>query len=206
MSLSTTDPSSSLRDRKKRRSRDQIYEAAIDLFTERPYGEVTVEEICRRAEVGRATFFRFYGSKAGLLREFNDRIGERLMERIDAVPRYPAIDRLWAVCDEISTAWGASSAATREMAREWIRTSTGAELTEGGRTPELVALVAEVVRDGQASGEFTDRFQSDLIAFLVVSALQTTVANWLGSDDQDLASVNLNVMEFLLDGFRRAEP
>jgi AcrR family transcriptional regulator len=196
------DSALSLRDRKKRRSRDQIYEAAIELFCRRPYGAVTVEEICERAEVGRATFFRFYGSKAGLLVEFNDRIGERLRERLEAMADRPAIERLWAVQDEIGMAWGSSSLATREMAREWIRTSPAAELTKRGRTSMLVALVAVIVGDGQRSGELTDRFSATFVAGMIVSLLQATIAAWLGGGAGGPGGDTRDVLEFLLDGMR----
>ncbi|HEY3141980.1 MAG TPA: helix-turn-helix domain-containing protein, partial [Acidimicrobiales bacterium] len=82
----TVPPESSLRARKKRRTRDRIYEAALELFATRAYGEVTVEAICEQAEVGRATFFRFFGSKAGLLGEFGRRMAEQIVQRLDEAP------------------------------------------------------------------------------------------------------------------------
>ncbi|MER6583751.1 helix-turn-helix domain-containing protein [Nonomuraea sp. NPDC001023] len=54
---------SSLRARKRRRARDEIIEAAYQLFAERGYDEVTVADIAERAEVGRTTFFRYFGDK-----------------------------------------------------------------------------------------------------------------------------------------------
>jgi AcrR family transcriptional regulator len=193
----------SLRARNKRRTRDRIYLAAIDLFNERPYTEVTVEEICERAEVGRATFFRFYGSKAGLLREFNDRIIERLQERIEAIADQSPVEQLWAVQDEITTAWGLSAPATREMAREWIRNANAAELTEGGTTPELVALIADIVRDGQRAGQFTDRFDADFVAWMIVSSLSAAVGTWLGNGgDAELTPGTHDLIAVLLDGLR----
>ena len=65
-----------LRERKKQRVREEIYNAALDLLAEQPYDKVSVDDICARAQVGRATFFRFYGTKAGLLAEFNRRLAE----------------------------------------------------------------------------------------------------------------------------------
>ncbi|MHB1487799.1 MAG: TetR/AcrR family transcriptional regulator [Acidimicrobiales bacterium] len=208
MSVSYDDSvsTSSLRMRNKRRTRDRIYEAAINLFAERPYAEVTIEEICQLADVGRATFFRFYGTKAGLLTEFNDRIIDRLEKRIEMIADGSPTDQLWAVQDEITTAWGLTSPATREMAREWIRNATAAELSEGGSTPELVALVADVVRGGQRSGEFTDRHEADFIAWMIVSALSATTADWLGAGDDDAFVHGAHdVISFMLDGLRRAD-
>ncbi|MCP2297951.1 transcriptional regulator, TetR family [Nocardia amikacinitolerans] len=53
----------SLRDRKQQRARQAIVEAAHDLFAERGFDRVTVADIAARAEVGRATFFRYFGDK-----------------------------------------------------------------------------------------------------------------------------------------------
>jgi AcrR family transcriptional regulator len=53
----------SLRERKQRRSREAIIEAAHALFEERGFDKVTVADIAERAEVGRATFFRYFGDK-----------------------------------------------------------------------------------------------------------------------------------------------
>ncbi|QBI56511.1 TetR/AcrR family transcriptional regulator [Streptomonospora litoralis] len=53
----------SLRERKRRRARESIVEAAFELFTEHGFEGVTVADIAERAEVGRATFFRHFGDK-----------------------------------------------------------------------------------------------------------------------------------------------
>jgi AcrR family transcriptional regulator len=50
-------------ERKQRRARERIVEAAFELFAERGFTEVTVTDIAERAEVGRTTFFRYFGDK-----------------------------------------------------------------------------------------------------------------------------------------------
>jgi AcrR family transcriptional regulator len=194
---------SSLRARQKKRTRDRIYEAAVDLFAARPYAEVTVDEICERAEIGRATFFRFYGSKAGLIGEFGRRLADRIATRLEESDLPRATDQLWAVQDEITTAWGLSATSTREMAREWIRNATAADLQEA-HPPELFALVADIVRDGQASGEFTTTYEPDFVAWVILAALSSITAGWLGSgDDESLVRGTRDTVAFLLDGLAR---
>jgi AcrR family transcriptional regulator len=56
-----------LRERKKRRTRDQIAEAAFELFTERGYDAVPVAAVARRAEVSEATVFNYFASKEDLV-------------------------------------------------------------------------------------------------------------------------------------------
>jgi AcrR family transcriptional regulator len=57
----------SLRDRKRRRAAETIRKAALELFGERGFDQVSVTEIAERAEVGRTTFFRYFGDKQEVL-------------------------------------------------------------------------------------------------------------------------------------------
>ncbi|MGH9246563.1 MAG: TetR/AcrR family transcriptional regulator [Acidimicrobiales bacterium] len=198
---------SSLRERKKLRTRERLYDAALELFGERPYAEVTVDEICERAEVGRATYFRFYGSKGGLLVAFNRRLAERIEQRIAETPDATATDQLWVVQDEIARTWGSSGPAMREMAREYIRNITADDFAVDAPHPELVVLIAAIVRQGQASGEFTTGHHPRFVAWIVVAALSAVTAGWLGSGDDDtLAHGTRDAVELLLGGISRPAP
>jgi AcrR family transcriptional regulator len=61
------DRNDSLTERKRRRAKDAIRQAALELFTERGYDAVSVTDIAERAEVGRTTFFRYFGDKQEVL-------------------------------------------------------------------------------------------------------------------------------------------
>lgn len=52
-----------LRELKRRRTRRSIEDAAISLIVDRGYDDVTVEDICAKAEVSRRTFFNYFSSK-----------------------------------------------------------------------------------------------------------------------------------------------
>ncbi|MFD7715231.1 TetR/AcrR family transcriptional regulator [Streptomyces sp. NPDC059814] len=52
-----------LRERKKRRTRDALLHAALDLFTTQGYEETTVDEIVDAVEVSQRTFFRYFAGK-----------------------------------------------------------------------------------------------------------------------------------------------
>jgi len=57
----------SLTDRKRRRAKETIRQAALELFSERGFDAVSVTDIAERAEVGRTTFFRYFGDKQEVL-------------------------------------------------------------------------------------------------------------------------------------------
>jgi AcrR family transcriptional regulator len=55
-------------DRRAARTRAYLHEALLHLLSERNYEAVTVEEICRRAGVGRSTFYAHFHDKGELKR------------------------------------------------------------------------------------------------------------------------------------------
>lgn len=56
-----------LRERKQRAAMRGIQKAALDLFDERGYAAVSVEEIAERAEVSPSSVYRYFGSKGAIL-------------------------------------------------------------------------------------------------------------------------------------------
>lgn len=62
--LPSTDPSAlPLRERKKLRTRQALIDTALELFTSRGFGGVTLDELCDAVEVSKRTFFRYFVSK-----------------------------------------------------------------------------------------------------------------------------------------------
>jgi AcrR family transcriptional regulator len=64
MTTATTSAgSSSLRERKKQRTRQALIDTALEQFTERGFDSVTLDELCQAVEVSKRTFFRNFTSK-----------------------------------------------------------------------------------------------------------------------------------------------
>ncbi|GLV73120.1 TetR family transcriptional regulator [Streptomyces hygroscopicus] len=63
----TTESRPGLRERKKQRTRDAISDAAITLFVERGFNEVSVAQIAEAAEVSKRTLFAYFPTKEDLV-------------------------------------------------------------------------------------------------------------------------------------------
>lgn len=55
-------------DRRQKKTRTAIFQAFISLLSEKSYHEITVEQVIRRADVGRATFYAHFETKEFLLK------------------------------------------------------------------------------------------------------------------------------------------
>lgn len=172
----------SRREQTKQTNRARLYDAAVELFSERGYSSVTVEDICARADVGRATFFRLYRSKSGLFSEFSRRLATSARARVEALGDASTADALREVQGTISDAWLQSGAGLREMAEEYIHTVSLAA-GAGGSQPDMHALVSSIVRNGQRCGEVVANPNPDFIAWIVLAALCSAVATWLGTPE-----------------------
>jgi len=62
-----------LRDPRQERTRAALYRTLLKLLEKKPFDQVTVREITRRARIGYATFFRHYPDKGSLLHDLAER-------------------------------------------------------------------------------------------------------------------------------------
>jgi AcrR family transcriptional regulator len=162
MSAPSPAPVLSRRDRKRERTRREIYEAAMRLFARDGFEAVTLAEICEAADVGRGTFFLHFPSKAALLAEFNQRVAEDFRAALRE-PRAPAHDELRALVERISVELVAQAEIMTAMLAEFF-VSPEAQAVAMQRDNALRVLVAEIIERGQQSGEFSRRIDPRLAA------------------------------------------
>jgi AcrR family transcriptional regulator len=89
-----------LRERKKRRTREAIVDAAMDLFDERGFEGTTVADIAARADIAPRTYFAYFPSKEDVVFSDFEETFTSLQARLrDREPGETAIDALreWLV-------------------------------------------------------------------------------------------------------------
>lgn len=138
----------SLQERKRQRARNAIITAAYELFDERGFDDVTVAEIAERAEVGRTTFFRYFGDKQEVVFADDARTIAALADSLRL-----AAERRRPIGDSLATALEAVRSATEEGLTSWTatpeRSSVHARLLR--RHPELMSRL--LLKQQQEAGE-----------------------------------------------------
>jgi len=165
-------PIGSRRERKKERTRREIYSAAMALFSEHGFDKVTIEQVCAQADVAKATFFLHFPAKSALLLEFARAMAAEFAQQLSG-ERGSAVDELKRLIELLAEHWLADAEVMFAMLREFLATPgsipTSEEASEdlGGR--ELEELIEAIVRRGQQRGELRPGIAPRLGAALILS-------------------------------------
>src|SRR5262245_32929020 len=137
-----------LRERKKQRTRQAIFEAAAGLFAERGFERVTVAEIARAADVSEMTVFNYFPTKEDLFFGGMEFFEERLLDAVrDRGPNVSIIEAFSGLVVE-----GCARLAAEE----------NADLI--GRAATLIAASPALqVREREIVASYTERL-ADLLA------------------------------------------
>ena len=195
-----------LRWRKKARTRQAIHDAALELFAEKGFEATTVDEIAERAEVSKATFFRYFGTKGEVI--FSDE-GDQLTLRQAILARPRSESDLVAAARAVREEWiptldpGRIERQTRAAASSPLLRGLSFDL---GVRWQTVISEALAERRGIAAPDQRCR----LVASLVFAAMSSAVNTWVQDGARSVVGAELDRAFRGLDRSvprrRRAEP
>lgn len=167
-----------LRERKKLRTKAQLAEAALRLFSARGFDEVTVEDIAAQVEVSPRTFFRYFAAKEDVL--FGDMQTSLDLLRQSLAGRPPGEPTLVALREAVLSLaenYEVDSADVRR--REAVITRTPSLLAHGvGRQVAWEEAIARTLgeRDGKTGGpDLTER----LLSACAIASLRVAFNVWI---------------------------
>ncbi|MEU9302815.1 TetR family transcriptional regulator [Streptomyces sp. NPDC048269] len=102
-----------LRERKKRRTRDALLRAALQLFISQGYERTTVDEITDAVDVSQRTFFRYFANKEEVAFAVQDLVESHFFAELQARP--PAEGPFAAMRGAVLAAWDTLEEALSEV-------------------------------------------------------------------------------------------
>lgn len=190
----TTVSESGRRERKKLATREALRSAAFDLFGEKDFHTVTVDEICARADVAVSTFFRHFSSKEDVVLGDFDLRGDAFFAALDDQPTDVGFR------DLVLGALAQWQSTRRDIATLEIE----AELIS--REPALLgALVSMLQRwEGPIATSLARRYrrpaESTEVRFVaagIATAIRLVLDQWNRAPDSDIFTIALDAVDRL---------
>jgi AcrR family transcriptional regulator len=187
--MSVSDPARHRTRLAREERREQILDAAVEVFSGRDPAEVTFEEIADAAGVSRALVYNYFGDRHGLLDAVYRRNLEDLQEQVD--------EALLGVADGRE----ALEAAVRVHVEMAVR-DIAAYRYASGRVPFAALPDRRQERVAELAARIGSSPDAELVTLGLLSAIEAMVVCWssLGRDDHEHA-VQL-ITTFLASGLQ----
>ena len=192
-----------LRERRRQRTSRQIEHAALRLFAEKGYHDVTVEEIAHAAEISERTFFRYFATK-------DDVILAEERRRMDT------FCGLLAAQDPREPAWRAMHNAVLEYLAhleqddggvQWQQITAGEPLLRAKLAAHATDVCLTVIRDelAQRLGEGDgNEMLADVMAQSMLAACRIAYREWLTDPRRSLIELGEEALGAIEQGLVKA--
>jgi len=168
-----------LRAEKKNKLRGQILANAIQLFKERGFDEVTIDDVVGQLEISQATFFNYFPSKIAILHQAAYDTVARYQEMLEDEVRRDA-----PTAEKITRLLAAMGRGIETDKRFFHTLFTRSVLNFGDVRVEriLSELSAVLMREGQRRGEISPDYDPHELADIFMGTYYAIIMRWLNGD------------------------
>jgi AcrR family transcriptional regulator len=186
--------------------RRAILDAAITVFARQGFHSARVSDVAAEAGVAYGLVYHYFDSKDQMLNElFSERWALLLeasqeMRRSDAAPR----DKLAGVASFIIESYRHEPELMKVIIVEVTRAANSFGRTHLPEIRDAYGVVAEIVSDAQATGEFRDDVDPAFAAMLFYGAIEQLLSGWIfdlvPATDDDYERTKQLVIETICGG------
>jgi TetR/AcrR family transcriptional regulator, fatty acid metabolism regulator protein len=192
--------------------RRQILDAAIRVFARQGFHACRVSDIAREAGVAYGLVYHYFNSKDQVLNElFIERWSLLLsaIEEVDARP-IPAREKLDAVAGFIIDSYRHDPELMKVIIVEVTRAANSFGRTHLPEISQAYDLIAKIVRDAQAAGDFRKDVDPIFASMWFYGAIEQLLSGWVfelipGGED-DFARAREMVVDTICGGLERGAP
>lgn len=183
----TRAPAAGRRERRAAETRLKLFRTAIELFANRGFQNVTVEDITEGADVGKGTFFNYFQSKDHVLGVMTELQLAHVQEAVNAAAAgKPSI---YATMHHMIRRLTEEPGRSPHLARAVIGSFLASDLVRGlikERMSRGRRMIAGVITAGQKRGEIDGKLKSEDLALQLQQMLLGTVLLWSLHGEPDL--------------------
>jgi AcrR family transcriptional regulator len=167
-----------LRARKRIAAMRRIQVVALDLFDERGFEAVTIEQIAERAEVSPSSVYRYFGTKEQLVLhdEFDLQLLDVVQTELASNPPVEAVRR--AISALMTQFFGRDEDLARRKIRYWAE-EPAVQAAAAQQSDQFAQLVAGAL--AEAAGHRADDLDVQVIAATLVWSLIAAARHWYAS-------------------------
>ncbi len=187
------------------RRREVILTAAAELFAGRDYASVQVEEVAKRAGVGKATLYRYFPSKEELYLESLERALGGLEQTLNAelAPRHqPATVRLCSMVSALADTLSEQLQTLKLLGGDQSDLADRTRRILRRRSQRTATALQQVLADGMASGEFR-KVDLEIVPLLIIGMVHGGIMQ-LG--DRPRGALERSVIDLLMSGITTLPP
>lgn len=193
---------------KKAERRAQILESARDVFARVGYHQATIDHVVAEAGVARGTFYLYFDDKRAVFAELIDRFSSRLASAIVRIvtddPERPVDEQVRENIRAIIGVCLNERVMTKILFTDAVGIDPAFDRKLASFYDEVVQLLTESLRDGQALGIVTDG-EPRVLAYLTIGALKELLYQvvTLGLTEESADVLTAQIYAFLRDGYLR---
>ncbi|WP_395459513.1 TetR/AcrR family transcriptional regulator [Azospirillum melinis] len=187
------------------RRREVILNAAAELFAGRDYASVQVEEVAKRAGVGKATLYRYFPSKEELYLESLERALGGLEHKLNAelAPQQVAASvRLSAMVSALVDTLSEQLQTLKLLGGDQSDLADRTRRILRRRSQRTATALQQVLADGMASGEFR-KIDLEVVPLLIIGMVRGGIMQ-LG--DRPREALERSVIDILMSGITNLPP
>jgi len=177
------------RQRRAAETRIRLFRCALKLIAERGLANVTVEDITEAADVGKGTFFNYFGKKEHVLGVMAEIQLGKIREAVERAQRgrQTTEETLRRMVRRLAQEPGRSPNLARALISSLLASEEVSQVVRN-RMQEGRRLIAGIVAAGQAAGHVDPRLKPERVAAQLVQACLGTVILWSLDGRPSLAS------------------
>ncbi|WP_158638655.1 TetR/AcrR family transcriptional regulator [Metabacillus litoralis] len=169
-----------LREERKKELKKQIFLKSIKLFKEYGYDNVTVEKIASSCGIAKGTFFNYFPKKEHLLLYLGNSQNDFLCEIIQKYQNVKIKQKLLLIFKDLLSVYLENSDLLKITLSETIRSALKDESRNINLFTETLTALME---EAKTNKEINTRFESRVIASVLVGIYFNTLINWSVSQD-----------------------